>query len=105
MGAGAHVTQVLLVEDEPRLAEIVRRGDTALTLTPREFALLEYLMRHKGIIVPKTQLLTEVWDTHWHGPPNVVEVYIGYLRKKIDTPFGTTSIETHRGIGYRLIDV
>jgi two-component system OmpR family response regulator len=82
----------------------VTRAATAISLTPREFALLGYLMRHKGVVVSKTALLTEVWDEHWPGPANVVEVYIGYLRRKIDTPFGTESIETHRGVGYRLID-
>ncbi|MGO4613570.1 response regulator transcription factor [Nocardia sp. 2YAB30] len=82
----------------------VQRGDAIVALTPREFALLEHLMRHKGTVVTKTDLLADVWDAHWHGPANVVEVYIGYLRKKIDTPFGTNSIETHRGVGYRLAD-
>jgi two-component system OmpR family response regulator len=101
-----HPNQVLTVGDltlEPARRRVCR-GETPLTLTPREFALLEHLMRHKGTVVTKNDLLTEVWDAHWHGPANVVEVYIGYLRKKIDTPFGTNSIETHRGIGYRLAD-
>jgi two-component system OmpR family response regulator len=101
-----HPNQILTVGDltlDPARRR-VRRGDTPVTLTPREFALLEHLMRYKGTVVTKNDLLTEVWDAHWHGPANVVEVYIGYLRKKIDTPFGTNSIETHRGIGYRLTD-
>ncbi|MRH90638.1 response regulator [Nocardia sp. SYP-A9097] len=82
----------------------VRRGGTELTLTPREFGLLEYLLRHKGIPVTKAEILRNVWDAHHEGPENVVEVYVGYLRKKIDAPFGQSSIETLRGVGYRLID-
>ncbi|MGW2665792.1 response regulator transcription factor [Nocardia tengchongensis] len=82
----------------------VLRGDTALTLTPREFGLLEFLLRHKGLALTKHEILRNVWDAHYDGPENVVEVYIGYLRKKIDTPFGCTSIETLRGVGYRMVD-
>lgn len=82
----------------------VHRGGTALTLTPREFGLLEFLLRHKGIAVTKTEILRNVWDANYEGPENVVEVYVGYLRKKIDAPFGHSSIETLRGVGYRLID-
>jgi two-component system, OmpR family, response regulator len=82
----------------------VRRGDEPLTLTPREFGLLHFLLRHKGIALTKTEILQNVWDAHYDGPENVVEVYIGYLRKKIDAPFGHNSIETLRGVGYRLVD-
>ncbi|MGO4618203.1 response regulator transcription factor [Nocardia sp. 2YAB30] len=82
----------------------VRRGTVAVELTPREFALLHYLLRHKGTVVSKTDILRNVWDAHFEGPPNVVEVYVGYLRKKIDLPFGRNTIETHRGVGYRLSD-
>ncbi|MFC7422568.1 response regulator transcription factor [Nocardia tengchongensis] len=82
----------------------VLRGDTALTLTPREFGLLEFLLRHQGLALTKHEILRNVWDAHYDGPENVVEVYIGYLRKKIDTPFGCTSIETLRGVGYRMVD-
>ncbi len=81
----------------------VQRGSTAITLTPREFGLLEFLMRNKDIVVTKTQILSNVWDTHYHGPDNVVEVYVGYLRRKIDIPFNTNTIETVRGVGYRLM--
>ena len=80
----------------------VHRGDTPITLTPREFGLLEYLMRNQGIAVTKTQILQHVWDAHYTGPDNVVEVYMGYLRRKIDTPFDTHTIDTVRGVGYRL---
>ncbi|MFI1916177.1 response regulator transcription factor [Nocardia sp. NPDC020380] len=82
----------------------VHRGATALTLTPREFGLLEFLLRHRGLALTKVEILRNVWDAHYDGPENVVEVYVGYLRKKIDTPFGRNSIETLRGVGYRLID-
>lgn len=82
----------------------VHRGDTALTLTPREFGLLEFLLRHKGNVLTKAEILRNVWDVYYDGPENVVEVYVGYLRKKIDMPFGRTSIETLRGAGYRLLD-
>ncbi|MCU1569363.1 MAG: hypothetical protein JWR33_104 [Naasia sp.] len=82
----------------------VQRGETELTLTPREFGLLEYLMHHRGEVVSKTQILEGVWDPYYEGDPNVVEVYVGYLRRKIDEPFGRRSIETIRGVGYRLAE-
>ena len=82
----------------------VRRGSRSITLTPREFGLLEYLIRHKDTWVTKADILHNVWDSHFSGPHNVVEVYIGYLRRKIDVPFGTHTIETMRGVGYRLDD-
>ncbi|MGJ6124499.1 response regulator transcription factor [Mycolicibacterium sp. Y3] len=81
----------------------VSRGQTPIALTPREYGLLEYLMRHKDVAVAKAELLHSVWDTHYDGPDNVVEVYVGYLRRKIDTPFGTNTIETVRGVGYRVV--
>lgn len=80
----------------------VQRGATPITLTPREFGVLEFLMRNKDIVVTKAEILRNVWDAHYHGPDNVVEVYVGYLRRKIDIPFGTNTIETIRGVGYRL---
>jgi len=82
----------------------VHRGDTEITLTPREFGVLEHLMRHAGEVVTKTDILRAVWDAHYEGEVNVVEVYVGYLRRKIDAPFGTSSIETLRGVGYRMAD-
>lgn len=81
---------------------IVQRGDKPLSLTPREYGVLEYLMRNKNIAVTKADLLHNVWDAHYDGPDNVVEVYVGYVRRKIDIPFGTNTIETIRGVGYRL---
>jgi DNA-binding response OmpR family regulator len=81
----------------------VRRGGAQVGLTPREFALLEYLMRRRDQVVPKHEILEHVWDAHYDGDPNVVEVYVGYLRRKIDTPFGRRALETVRGAGYRLV--
>ena len=80
----------------------VHRDSTEISLTPREFALLEFLMRHRGEVVAKTQILRNVWDSHYSGDPNVLEVYVGYLRRKIDVPFDRRSLETVRGVGYRL---
>jgi DNA-binding response OmpR family regulator len=82
----------------------VFRGDTEVTLTPREFGVLEHLMRHAGEVVTKTDILRAVWDAHYEGEVNVVEVYVGYVRRKIDAPFGTASIETLRGVGYRMVE-
>jgi len=79
------------------------RGDTVLTLTPREYGVLEFLLRNKGTVLSKAQILAAVWDAHYDGDDNIVEVYIGYLRRKIDTPFGHQGIETMRGMGYRLL--
>jgi DNA-binding response OmpR family regulator len=81
-----------------------RRAETEIDLTPREFAVLEYLMRHRDQVVSKNKIMANVWDTFYDGDPNVVEVYVGYLRRKIDAPFGRHSIETVRGAGYRLRD-
>jgi two-component system OmpR family response regulator len=81
---------------------VVERADTPIPLTPREYGLLEYLMRNQDTVVSKTDILQNVWDAHYNGPDNVVEVYVGYVRRKIDIPFGTRTIETIRGVGYRL---
>ena len=81
---------------------VVRRGETTLDLTPREFALLHFLMRRAGDAVTKAEILASVWDSDYPGSDNLVEVYVGYLRRKIDAPFGVTSLETVRGVGYRL---
>ena len=80
----------------------VRRGSIDICLTPREFGLLQFLMRRRGDVVPKAEILENVWDFNYDGDDNVVEVYIGYLRRKIDQPFGRHAIETLRGAGYRL---
>jgi two-component system, OmpR family, response regulator len=82
----------------------VRRGDRPVDLTPKEFALLEYFMRHPGEVLTRTQILEHVWDFAFEGDSNVIEVYIRYLREKIDRPFDRRSLETVRGVGYRLRD-
>jgi two-component system OmpR family response regulator len=78
------------------------RGDKQLDLTAREVSVLEYFLRHAGEVVSKREILEHVWDDDFEGDPNIVEVYVRYLRKKIDIPFGRSSIETVRGAGYRL---
>jgi len=78
------------------------RGDVEVELTPRQFGLLEYLMTRAGEVVSKAEILEHVWDYAFEGDPNIVEVYIGYLRRKLDTPFGRSSIQTVRLVGYRL---
>ncbi len=80
----------------------VRRGETEITLTPREFSLLEYLIRQAGQVVSKATLLEHVWDSYDETGLNAVEVYAGYLRRKIDVPFGRAALQTVRGAGYRL---
>ncbi|CQD22452.1 TcrA protein [Mycobacterium europaeum] len=97
----AVLTAGSLVLDPAR--HTVRRDSTPIMLTPREFGVLEFLMRNKDMVVTKAEILRNVWDAHYHGPDNVVEVYVGYLRRKIDLPFGTNTIETIRGVGYRLL--
>jgi two-component system, OmpR family, response regulator len=83
-------------------AHICRRGDQELSLSPREFSLLEFLMRRSGQVVAKSEILAHVWDFDFDGDDNIVEVYVRYLRRKIDIPFGRQAIETIRGVGYRL---
>jgi two-component system OmpR family response regulator len=80
----------------------VANGDTEVTLTAREFALLEYLMRRDGSVASKSEILDHVWGMDFAGDPNVVEVYIGYLRRKLDQPDSEQLIKTVRGAGYLL---
>jgi two-component system OmpR family response regulator len=80
----------------------VHRGATEIELSAREFALLETFMRRPGQVLTQTQLLESAWDLGYEQRSNVVEVYVRYLREKIDRPFGVRSIETVRGAGYRL---
>jgi two-component system, OmpR family, response regulator len=82
----------------------VTRDGASIDLTAREFALLEYLMRHAGEVLTRAQLIEHVWDFAYDGDSNVVDVYIRYLRNKVDRPFGRDSIRTVRGAGYRLED-
>lgn len=78
-------------------------GDESVALTPTEFSILELLMRRPGDVLSKAEILDSCWDWAFEGDPNIVEVYIRYLRKKIDIPFGRRSIQTVRGAGYRLV--
>ena len=84
-------------------AHRVTRGGTEIPLTPREFAVLQFLLRRAGTVVTKPEILAGVWDQHYDGDPNIVEVYVGHLRRKIDEPYGRAAIQTIRGIGYRLV--
>ena len=87
---------------DPATRRVARDG-AEIPLTTREFALLEYLMRHRDEVVTKTELLDHVWDAGADTDPNVVEVYVGYLRRKIDQPYNVRSLQTVRGAGYRLV--
>ena len=83
-------------------SHVVSRGETTIEVTAREFAVLEYLMRRKGQIVSKREVLDNVWDADFEGDSNIVEVYVRHLRNKLDRPFDRAAIETLRGSGYRL---
>jgi DNA-binding response OmpR family regulator len=103
---GARERPAVLTAGELRLDIATRSCSLAgndIRLTPREFGLLECLMRKRDEVVTKTQILEHVWDPDFEGSPNIVEVYIGYLRRKIDRPFGRNYIRTVPGSGYRLI--
>jgi DNA-binding response OmpR family regulator len=82
----------------------VGRGDEDIALTPREFSVLELLLRRRGEVLSKREILENVWDANFDGDDNLVEVYVGYLRRKIDQPYGRHALETVRGVGYRLAD-
>ncbi len=83
-------------------SRMVWRGTVEIELTAREFSVLAFLARNVGIVVSKREVLEGVWDDDFEGDPNIVEVYIGHLRNKIDRPFEMSSIQTVRGAGYRL---
>jgi two-component system OmpR family response regulator len=90
------------LELDPAVHEVRRAGEP-LPLTAREFALLEFLMRRAGEVVSKTDILESVWDPHYAGDVNIVEVYVGYLRRKTGRKAGEPGgIETLRGVGYRM---
>ncbi|MGH9109015.1 MAG: response regulator transcription factor [Acidimicrobiales bacterium] len=82
----------------------VSRAGTRIDLTPKEFALLDLLMRSPGAVVTRTQIIEHVWDFAFDGVSNIVDQYVSYLRRKVDQPFGCQDIETIRGVGYRLRD-
>jgi DNA-binding response OmpR family regulator len=83
-------------------ARTCRRGSSTIELTAREFSVLEFLMRAQGDVVTKSDIVQNVWDTNFDGDLNVVEVHVSALRRKIDTPFGSRTIHTVRGAGYRV---
>jgi two-component system OmpR family response regulator len=80
----------------------VRRGEAPIHLSPKEFAVLELFMRHPGEVLSRATIMEHAWDFAFEGDWNILEVYVRYLREKIDRPFGRSSIETVRGVGYRL---
>jgi len=101
VGAAAPVTRLEVADLEmDLLARTVKRGGRALELKPREFRLLEYLMRHAGQVVTRTMLLEAVWDYHFDPQTNVIDVHVSRLRRKIDREFGPPLIHTVRGAGY-----
>lgn len=83
-------------------ARTVHRGEVPIDLSAKEFALLEYFLRHPGEVLSRTRLIEHVWDFAYGNGSNIVDVYVRYLREKIDRPFGAHSLETVRGSGYRL---
>jgi two-component system, OmpR family, response regulator len=103
-GSGSPTTTKLHVGDLEMdlLARIVHRGGQEIDLLPREFRLLEFLMRHVGQVVTRTMLLENVWDYHFDPQTNVIDVHISRLRQKIDKGFAKPLLHTVRGAGYRL---
>jgi DNA-binding response OmpR family regulator len=87
---------------DPSERRVFRNGDE-IELTAREFAVLEYLVSKAGTVVSKSDILEHVWDYEFDGDPNIIEVYVRHLRKKIDIPYDEESIQTVRGAGYRLV--
>ncbi len=98
--AQTHLTVADLEMD--LLARTVTRGGEKILLQPREFRLLEFLMKHEGQVVTRTMLLEKVWDYHFDPQTNVIDVHISRLRSKIDKGFATRLLHTVRGAGYRL---
>ena len=102
---GARERPTVLSAGDLRLDPAARRawrGEIELELTTRELSLLEFLLRRRGDVVDKQEILAHVWDFAFEGDPNIVEVYVRRLREKLDRPFGRASIETLRGAGYRM---
>ena len=97
--------QVVLQAGDLRLDSVrhqVRRGEVPIDLSRTEFAVLEALMREPGAVLSRFALLEQAWGYRYENRSNVVEVYIRYLRRKIDRPFGRRSLQTVRGVGYRI---
>ncbi len=102
---GGHERPAVLTAGDLRLDPATHRawrGEDAVDLTPRQFSLLEFLMRRKGEVLPKPVILAHVWDFSFDGDPNIVEVYVRQLRARIDEPFGRASLQTVRLVGYRM---
>ena len=87
---------------DPVRRTVTRRGQ-ALELTAKEYVILQYLMQNAEKVVSKLEIMDNAWDAGFEGSENIVEVYVGYLRKKIDAPFGLSTLQTVRGMGYRLV--
>ena len=105
MFAGKRGTPVVLEVDDLRLDPATRqvwRGSNELKLSAKEFALLETFMRRPGDVLSRYQLLEHAWDYGYENRSNIVDVYVRYLRDKIDRPFGRNSLGTVRGVGYPL---
>jgi DNA-binding response OmpR family regulator len=98
------VTAVLAIDDlsVDRIAHTVRRGGREIELSPKEFALLEFLMRHAGQPVTRSAIVEQVWKLNFDTMTNVVDVYINYLRRKVDTGYERPLIRTIRGVGYQI---
>ena len=86
------------------VSRLVCRAEESVELSPKEFGLLEELLRHAGEVLTRTHLIEHVWDFAYDGDSNVVDVYIRYLRNKLDRPFNRGSVQTVRGVGYCLVD-
>jgi two-component system OmpR family response regulator len=102
---GARERPVVLEAGDLRLDPAARRawrGEVEVELTPRELALVEFLLHRRGEVVSKREILEHVWDYDFEGDSNIVEVYVCHLRNKLDRPFGRDTIQTVRGAGYRL---
>jgi two-component system OmpR family response regulator len=102
---GAHPRPTVLAVGDLRMDPASRRvwrGDTELQLSPTEYAVLELFMRHPGEVLTRTRIREHAWDFAFDAMSNVVDQYVGYVRKKVDRPFGREDIETVRGVGYRL---
>jgi len=102
---GRHDRPAVLAAGDLRLdpaTHQVWRAEVPIELTARQFSLLEFFLRRRGEILSKTTILQHVWDFAFEGDPNIVEVYVGQLRRRIDQPFGRASLQTVRLVGYRL---
>jgi two-component system, OmpR family, response regulator len=102
---GGEARPVVLTEGDLRLdpaSKRVWRAETEIQLSPKEFSLLEFFLRHPGTVLTRSQIIEGVWDFAYDGGSNIVDQYVNYLRRKVDQPFGRHDIETVRGMGYRL---